>query len=99
MLVDDGAAIVDPESGSSIERISQPTTMLWCPRGILDQSPGLYEPSYLESVAAALDHVTLTEVPDTNHYTVVTADHGAGSRRRRDPGGRPTGVTRAEKDL
>ena len=77
VLVDGGAAIVDPESASSVERISQPTTMLWCPRGILDQTPGLYDPSYLESATAALAHVTLIEAPDTNHYTVVTADHGA----------------------
>lgn len=77
VLVDGGAAIVDPESASSVERISTPTTMLWCPRGILDQTPGLYEPTYLTSATAALDHVTLAEVPDTNHYTVVTSDPGA----------------------
>ena len=42
VLVDGGAAIAQPESAAAIERSTVPSTMLWCPRGLLDETPGLY---------------------------------------------------------
>lgn len=77
VLSDGGAAIVDPGSASSIERITTPTAWLWAPRGILDQSPGLYPEDQVAEVTTRLDHVEAHLVPDTNHYTILVGDVGA----------------------
>ena len=77
VLVDGAAAIVDPEAAAAIERTGVPTTMLWCPRGLMDENPGLYTADYLDEVAGRFAHVEPNEVEDTNHYTVVTTATGA----------------------
>jgi pimeloyl-ACP methyl ester carboxylesterase len=77
VLVDGGAAIVDPESSSAIERIDTPTTLLWAPRGILDQTPGLYGPADIARSEADLGHLDAELVDDVNHYTIVAGEHGA----------------------
>lgn len=79
VLVDGGAAIVDPAAAAAIERVTVPTDFLWCPRGLLDEDGGLYNQAYLDEVAGRLGHVRPTLIDDTNHYTVVTADVGAGA--------------------
>ena len=79
VLADGGAAIVDPDSSSSIERIGCPSVLLWAPRGILDQSPGLYHQTQIDEVTSRLAHLRTVLVPDTNHYTVLTDDIGAGA--------------------
>jgi pimeloyl-ACP methyl ester carboxylesterase len=77
VLIDGGAAIVDPDSSSAIRRISVPTTMLWAPRGILDQSPGLYTGDYLAAAESELGHLCTQLVDDANHYTIAVGEHGA----------------------
>ena len=77
VLEDGGAAIVDPDSARSVERITTPTTMLWAPRGMLDQTPGLYPPASIEAAEEALAHVCPAGVDDTNHYTILVGEHGA----------------------
>lgn len=77
VLIDGGAAIVDPVAAAAIERVSAPTTWIWCPRGLLDQTPGLYPPEYVDEQVGALPHVTPVLAPDTNHYTIIVADRGA----------------------
>lgn len=79
VLIDGGAAIVDPASAAAIERVACPADLLWCPRGLLDEDGGLYNAAYIDEVAARLDHLHPALVDDTNHYTIVTADHGAGA--------------------
>jgi len=79
VLVDGGAAIVDPAAAAAIERAGAPTTWIWCPRGILDDTPGLYPQEYVEQWASRLANVTPALVEDTNHYTIVVSDHGAGA--------------------
>ncbi len=49
-----GAAVTDPESASAVERISTPTLMLWAPRGILDQSLGLYTEEQIDQATARI---------------------------------------------
>lgn len=52
-----------------------PSTLLWAPRGLLDEPQGLYD----ETRLAALDlppELTVERVDDTNHYTVLFAEHG-----------------------
>lgn len=78
VMVDGGAAFTDPASASSIRRVDVATTLVWCPRGLVDETPGLYAPDYLHTVAGELSHLTTVLADDTNHYTVVTAERGAG---------------------
>jgi pimeloyl-ACP methyl ester carboxylesterase len=77
VLEDGGAAIVDPDSARAIERIAKHATILWAPRGMLDQTPGLYPPAFIEAAAEALAHVRPAAVDDTNHYTILVGEHGA----------------------
>lgn len=77
VLEDGGAAIVDPDSARPIERITTPTTMLWAPRGMLDQTRGLYPPASIDAAEEALAHVCSAMVDDTNHYTILVGEHGA----------------------
>ena len=77
VLDDGGAAIVDPQSASSIDRIGHRATLLWAPRGILDQSPGLYNRDQIDEVTGRLAHLEAALVDDTNHYSILVDDHGA----------------------
>ena len=77
VLVDGGAAIVDPDSSSAIRRIATPATLLWAPRGILDQSPGLYTGEVMAAAVAELAHLDAVLVDGTNHYTIAVGDVGA----------------------
>jgi pimeloyl-ACP methyl ester carboxylesterase len=77
VLEDGGAAITDPTSASSVERISHPTTLVWARRGLLDQTPGLYPPAVVEEVTGRLEHLSASLVEDANHYSVAVDDVGA----------------------
>lgn len=77
VLTDGAATIVDPEAASAITRITVPSHLLWCPRGLADQQPGLYPPGFATAMAAAYPHLSAQLVEDTNHYTVITGDAGA----------------------
>lgn len=77
VLTDGGAAIVDPQSSSAIERIATPTRLLWAPRGVLDQAPGLYQRAQIDAAVADLDHLEAQLVDGTNHYTIAVGNSGA----------------------
>ncbi len=77
VLVDGGAAIVDPDSARAIERIDVSAHLLWAPRGMFDQTPGLYPNEVVDAAAAALPHLSAEQVPDCNHYTIVVGERGA----------------------
>lgn len=77
VLVDGGAAIVDPSSSSAVERIDVASSLLWAPRGLLDQSPGLYPAEVVAAAVDALAHLEATAVDDVNHYTILVGDEGA----------------------
>lgn len=79
VLVDGGAAIVDPTSAAAIERVDKPALLLWAPRGLLDQTPGLYTEAQVAAAVAGLAHLTEKLVDDVNHYTIAVADAGAES--------------------
>ncbi len=77
VLVDGGAAIVDRASSAAIQRITTPTRLLWAPRGILDQSPGLYAREQIDEAVAELAHLEAALIEDTNHYTIAVGEPGA----------------------
>ena len=60
----------------------QPLTLLTAPRGLLNQTPGLYGASEIARWRAELPASTIREVPDVNHYTIVMGAAGAGAVAR-----------------
>jgi lipase len=64
---------------AALAGMRQPVTLLTAPRGLLNQSPGLYSPSEIERWKAELPAVRIREVPDVNHYTIVMSAAGAGA--------------------
>ncbi|RKN06320.1 alpha/beta hydrolase [Streptomyces radicis] len=72
----DGADVLsDPATLAAVHRLRDPATLLLAERGLLNEPRALYDP---ERVAAAgLDPATVTvhQVPDTNHYTILLAEH------------------------
>ena len=60
----------------------QPLTLLTAPRGLLNQTPGLYGASEIARWRAELPALTIREVPDVNHYTIVMGAAGAGAVAR-----------------
>jgi len=59
-----------------LEEVSVPMWLLRAGRGLLDEPGGLIPESTATAAAAAIPHLTLTNLPDLNHYTVVL---GAGA--------------------
>jgi lipase len=70
-LYDGGGAL------AALTELRQPVLLLTAPRGLLNQTPGLYSPSEVERWRAELPAVTIREVPDVNHYTIVMGAAGA----------------------
>jgi lipase len=62
--------------------LRQPVTLMTAPRGLLNQTPGLYSPSEIERWRAELPAVKIMEVPDVNHYTIVMGAAGASAVAR-----------------
>jgi lipase len=60
----------------ALARLPRGTTMLTAPRGLLDAEP-LYAPAALAEWQKKLPALSIREVPDVNHYTIVMADAGA----------------------
>jgi len=55
---------------SAIDRVECPMTLLWAPRGMLDDPGGLYDEQRLHGLDAE-------QVPDTNHYSILLGEPGA----------------------
>ncbi|WP_107773812.1 alpha/beta hydrolase [Nocardioides sediminis] len=62
---------------SALTRVRHPALLLTAPRGLLDETPGLYEATRLEGMLETLPMVTAREVEDTNHYTITMGERGA----------------------
>jgi pimeloyl-ACP methyl ester carboxylesterase len=73
---------VSLEALSGLSTLKVPVTLLTSPRGLLNEVPGLYSPSEIERWRAQLPGVTIREVPDVNHYTIVMGEAGAGAVAR-----------------
>jgi pimeloyl-ACP methyl ester carboxylesterase len=73
--VEQGTGTVAEEPWSSV---SLPITFLRAPRGLLNSDP-LYAADYLSGFAAVHPLLSVVEVDDVNHYTIVMNDRGAGA--------------------
>jgi lipase len=79
----DSADLYDGESVlATLAGLRQPVLLLTAPRGLLNETPGLYSPSEIERWKGELPAVTIREVPDVNHYTIVLGFAGAGAVAR-----------------
>jgi pimeloyl-ACP methyl ester carboxylesterase len=67
---------------AALTELRQPVTLMTAPRGLLNQTPGLYSPNEIERWKAELPAVTIREVPDVNHYTIVMGATGASAVAR-----------------
>lgn len=70
-------AVRDPDAATAIQRIDHPTTFVWAPRGLLNQTPGLYPPPLVEQYEADLPHLEAHLLDDLNHYTLTLSEGGA----------------------
>lgn len=66
---------------AAIEQLAVPAHLLWSRRGLFNQEPGLFSADYIaawqDRVPALAAHLTVTEVPESNHYSIVMAPSGA----------------------
>ncbi len=76
VLEDGRSLLVDDEARTAITRVEVPTTLLWAPRGLLDQAPGLYPPELVDDIVADLPHVDARRVADVNHYSILFSEVG-----------------------
>lgn len=72
---------VDLNTGSlpreAIAGISVPAVFVWVPRGLQNETPGLYSPEQIARLEESLPTVRFRFVEDLNHYTVVMSERGA----------------------
>ncbi len=66
-----------PEALGALEAWGKPVLFVSVPRGLQDETPGLYAPDHLEQMLAHFPSVRHTHLPDLNHYTVVMGERGA----------------------
>jgi len=61
----------------ALDAMSAPTTLVTVPRGLRDETPGLYPPEHLAAQLRAHPAVSHVAWPEFNHYTVVLSRAGA----------------------
>ena len=73
----DGASVL-----AAIDGVRQPVSLMTAPRGLLNETPGIYTCGAIERWQDDLPYLTIREVPDVNHYTIVLGAAGAGAVAR-----------------
>jgi pimeloyl-ACP methyl ester carboxylesterase len=74
VTVDGGDFLTDARVYGATAGLTAPVTLLWAPRGLLDETPGLYDEQRLAEPERA--GMTVRLVPDTNHYSILWAEQG-----------------------
>jgi lipase len=67
----------DPDAADPLGGFSGPARLLVVSRGLLDQPPGLYPEVELVRWRSRLPSLTVDEVPELNHYTIMLHPSGA----------------------
>ena len=62
---------------TAVDKLAPPITFIRAPRGILNETPGLYSDEIANGLAARRPNVTNELIDDVNHYTVTTSERGA----------------------
>ncbi|MFE7509956.1 alpha/beta hydrolase [Streptomyces sp. NPDC057540] len=72
----DGAGpIGDRETLAAIHQQEVRGTLLWAERGVMNEPQGLYDEGRLAAADLPPDRITTRRVGDTNHYTILFAEH------------------------
>ena len=74
VTVDGGEFLTDERVYRATERLPVRATLLWAQRGLLDQTPGLYDDQRLAGPERS--GLTVRLVPDSNHYSILWAEQG-----------------------
>ena len=70
--------LVDDTATKAIEQLECPATLVWAPRGLMNQTPGLYTEEVVEGLRDRLgDRFDDVLVDDVNHYTITLLPRGA----------------------
>jgi lipase len=67
----------DPDTADVLGGFSGPARLLVVSRGLLDRPPGLYPEKELARWRSRLPSLTIDEVPQLNHYTIMLHSSGA----------------------
>ncbi len=67
----------DPDTADLLGGFAGPARLLVVSRGLLDQPPGLYPEEELVRWRSRLPSLTIDEVPQLNHYTIMLHPSGA----------------------
>lgn len=70
VYADSRDTLIDVETITAIERITQPAVFVWATRGVMDQPPGLYELAAVQALQAKVPHLQTDRV-DANHFMLV----------------------------
>ena len=77
-VVGDGRdTLVDEDLRVAIEKYPGPITLIRAPRGILNETPGLYSNDIAKDFTQRFPNLTDVLIEDVNHYTVTTKEQGA----------------------
>lgn len=77
VLQDAREQIQNPDTADVLGAFSSPARLLVVSRGLLDQPPGLYPEEELARWRSRLPSLTIEEVPQLNHYTIILHPSGA----------------------
>lgn len=55
----------------ALEALALPITLLRSPRGLFDETPGLYDDEWLATWSSRLPELAVHDVEHTNHYTIL----------------------------
>ncbi|WP_284254177.1 alpha/beta fold hydrolase [Pseudolysinimonas kribbensis] len=66
----------DPPA-QTIDAIRAPMRLLWAPRGLLNETPGMYTGTELARWRERWPAIAMREVDDVNHYTILMSARGA----------------------
>jgi len=74
----DGRDLLDGDTAATtLAALKCPTTLLWAPRGLMDEDRPLLPAPVIDAARAALPQLVVAEVPDTNHYLILLRDRDA----------------------
>jgi pimeloyl-ACP methyl ester carboxylesterase len=74
----DGRDLLDGHTAATtLAALKCPTTLLWAPRGLMDEDRPLLPAPIIDAARAALPQLQVAEVPDTNHYLILLRDRDA----------------------
>lgn len=72
---------VDMNTGTALPdalaALQKPTLFITVPRGLQNETPGLYAPAHLQKLLGTFPQVRHVRLEDLNHYTVVMSRRGA----------------------